>query len=398
MASDSNPRSSSSGSRSRRQRQGNTDASLSRESTSPSRSSVRKKGDRRASGRGSSGAPAKNKRKSVGKKAKAQASRSFASPVDSQRKNARDANASKVNSSSSTRAERAESRPSKAVGKRNFFGQPQFEEVEVDIAARKRVGDIRRAERADRAKRARRQYIGYVLRIVIAIVVVLVVIFGSIFVYRSDFLHVENVKVNGVSHLTSSEITDLAAVPDDSTLLRLDTTTITSNLEQSAWVQSVSIHRVFPDTVEINVVEREPGAVVRVSDKAIWVISTDGAWLSAATSDDWDNSMRIVDVSKSLSQPISGSDCNDGGIKNALAIIQGISDDLKSDIKSISAESSIKTSLNLKGGITVAFGDSSDINLKEAAINELLEKYKGKVSYINVRVPSKPTFRTKNSS
>lgn len=85
--------------------------------------------------------------------------------------------------------------------------------------------------------------------------------------------------------------------------------------------------------------------------------------------------------------------CADGGINNALDILNSISDDLRSRIVSISAESSIKTSLNLVDGVTVAFGDSSDIEVKEAVINSLLNEYEGRISYINVRVPTRPTYR-----
>lgn len=257
-----------------------------------------------------------------------------------------------------------------------------------------RVGDVRRRERAERAARARARYRRYVLRIVILIVVVLALIFGAIFVYRSDLFLITNVKVNGVSHLTSAEITEIAAVEDGSTLLRLDAAGIVERLEDNAWVQLVTIHRQFPDTLEVDVVERAPGAVVRINDKSKWVISTDGTWLSAATDEDWKSQMRIIDVSNSISDPMSGASCNDGGITNALNILSNISDELKGSIKSISAESSIKTSLNLKDGVTVAFGDSSDVALKESVANELLDKFKGKISYINVRVPSRPTYRT----
>lgn len=270
--------------------------------------------------------------------------------------------------------------------------------VEASEDGSRRVGDIRAAERAERAKRNRVRYRRYLLRIGAVVGGVLLVVFGAIFLYRSDLFHVDNVQVNGVSHLTSNEITSLAQVPDDSTLLRVDTTAIVERLKQNAWVQDATVSRVFPDTLEVDITEREPGAVVRVSDKAIWVISKDGAWLSAATDEDWKAGPRIVDVSKTLAQPVSGSDCDDGGIKNALAIIEGMSDELASKVQSISAESSIKTSLNLEDGITVAFGDSSDIEVKEAAIEALLEKYAGKISYINVRVPTRPTYRTLDES
>lgn len=254
----------------------------------------------------------------------------------------------------------------------------------------RRAGDIRAEQRA---KRQRWQYLRYIARIAIVIAVILLVIFGSIFIYRSDLFHVNNVQVNGSAHLTSQEITSIAAVSDDSTLLRLDSKGIKERLEDNAWVQNAAIHRVFPDTIVIDITEREPGAVVKINDRSNWVISTDGAWLSAATTDDWENAMKIIDVSPSMPAPISGAMCADGGINNALDILNSISDDLRSRIVSISAESSIKTSLNLVDGVTVAFGDSSDIEVKEAVINSLLNEYEGRICYINVRVPTRPTYR-----
>lgn len=351
MALNSSPRSGSSGSRSRRTAQSNR-----RSSGASSRRQ-----------RGSAGKPIKGKRKSVAGKTGSIA-KSDASSSRSTR--------SRRDSAASTRASgRGSSRSSYSSSSTNG----------------RRVGDIRARERE---QRIRSHYRKFVMRIVIVVAAVLLVIFGSIFVYRSDLFHVNNVQINGVSHLASQEITEIAAVPADSTLLRLDAAGIKQRLEDNAWVQSATIHRSLPDTIVIDVTERTPGAVVRINDKQTWVISTDSSWLSAATEDDWNNDMRIIDVSNSIAQPVSGSECTDGGIKNALAILDGISDDLKSQIQSISAESSIKTSLNLKNGITVAFGDSSNIQLKEAAINELLSQYAGKISYINVRVPASPTYRT----
>jgi cell division protein FtsQ len=280
-----------------------------------------------------------------------------------------------------------------------FARKDQVENAERDISRTRGQGRRAGAIRAEqRAKRQRSQYLRYIGRIGIAIAIVLVVIFGSLFVYRSDLFHVNTVQVNGVSHLTSQEITSIAAVSDSSTLLRLDASGITGRLKDNAWVQDASIRREFPDTLIIDITEREPGAVAKINDKSNWVISTDGTWLSAATSEDWNTSMKIIDVSPSMPAPISGSTCTDGGITNALSILNAISDDLRSRIVSISAESSIKTSLNLEDGVTVAFGDSSNVELKEAAINSLLEQYEGRVSYINVRVPTRPTYRMLNES
>ncbi len=245
----------------------------------------------------------------------------------------------------------------------------------------------------ERERRTKSAYKGYVVRILLIIAAVLALLFGAIFVYRSDLFHVDNVKVSGVSHLTDLEITRIAAVPNDSTLLRLDEDGIKQRLSQNAWVQGVEVKRVFPDTVELVIEEREPAAAVRVNEKSTWVVADDGAWLSAATNADWEKDPRIVDVSASISAPVSGLSCDDEGIMNALKVIAALGERTKSELDSVSAPSAAKTSLNLKNGVSVAFGDASEVAAKEAAIWGILDKLAGTVSYINVRVPSRPTYR-----
>lgn len=258
----------------------------------------------------------------------------------------------------------------------------------------RRVGDIRAAERAERAARSRRRYLSYIAKIAGVIAGVLIIVFGSILIYRSNLLAVTSVTVSGVEHLTDQEVTQLAAVPDDSTLLRLDAEGICSRLQEHPWVQSASISRKFPHTITINVTERTPAAAVKINSKSIWVLSTDGAWLSAATKEDWKAYRRIVNVDTNMAAPVAGSEVTDEGVLNALAIFDQASERLNEQIKSISAASAVKTLLTLKGGVEVAFGVAEDMELKEADIWTLLDKHEGKISYINVRVPDRPTYRT----
>ena len=261
-------------------------------------------------------------------------------------------------------------------------------------AGGRRVGDIRASRAAERAARARKRYLSYVLKLAAVVATVLVVVFGSIFIYRSNLLAITSVTVSGSEHLTDQEVTQLAAVPDDSTLLRLDTAGICERLQEHPWVQSATVVRQFPNSIKIQITERTPSAGVKISKKSIWVISMDGAWLSAATKDDWKSYRRIVDADASMSAPVAGSECTNEGVLNALKIYDGVSSKLAEQIESISAESAVKTSLTLKDGITVAFGEAEDLELKEADIWTLLEKYDGTISYINVRVPDRPTYRS----
>ena len=72
--------------------------------------------------------------------------------------------------------------------------------------------------------------------------------------------------------------------PSDTTLLRVDTATIESNIMRDAWVENVHVQRVFPNTLNLAVIERTIGATVEIGvddgkSTETWALSTDGIWL-----------------------------------------------------------------------------------------------------------------------
>ncbi|MFR0869274.1 MAG: cell division protein FtsQ/DivIB, partial [Adlercreutzia sp.] len=84
-------------------------------------------------------------------------------------------------------------------------------------------------------------------------------------VYFSGAFAITSVKVNGADHLTNDEMAILAAVPQGTTLLNVDTSSVANSVDRDAWVADVSVNRIFPDTLEINVTEREIAAIVEVA-------------------------------------------------------------------------------------------------------------------------------------
>lgn len=328
---------------------------------------------------------AKGKRKSIADKTNKKAQKQQAKEAKLQEKEDKKLAKLQAKNEQLAAKQKADYSQSQAASLRHANYEQENEEVKVE-----RLGDVRKRERQ---AQNRKKYWGYVLKLALLVVLVLGLIFGAIFVYRSNLFAIQNVQVEGVSHLTSQEITQLAAVSDGSTLLRCDTNGIISRLKEHAWIQDASVKRKFPHTLELVITERQPAAVVKLNSKSIWVVSSDGTWLSAATSNDWDTNRKIIDVNTAISSPSSGVNCNDDGIKNAIAIYEALPEEFAAQVKTISAESAIKAQLNLKNGVVVAFGEANDIDLKVSAIQSLLNDYKGKIAYINVRVPSRPTYR-----
>lgn len=267
---------------------------------------------------------------------------------------------------------------------------------------------MRNASRYRRRNTSRRAT-GVVV-VVLSVVVVLAIALAVLF--NSSVFSIEEVTVSGVNHLTSEELTESAAVPAGSTLLNVDAGGIASRLGSNPWVHSVSVDRVFPHTLNLNVTERSISAVVEVTvDESNtverWALSSDGMWLmripdqnseegkalAAQIYTDADNALQITDIPNGQA-PEAGTFCDNANVKNALAIIDGMTTELADQVKSVSAANSDSTTLTLDNGIEIAFGDAEDIRDKERVCLALMEKHQGSISYINVRTVNKPVWRS----
>ena len=229
--------------------------------------------------------------------------------------------------------------------------------------------------------------------------------------YNSPVFSIEHVTVKGVEHLTPDEMAQLANVPADTTLLRVDIDSIADRVSKNSWVQDVQVNRVFPDTLEIDVTERPVAAIVEIpvsqgSTVKHWAIAEDHTWLmpipeagsdaakttSSKIYEDEENVFHIVDVPYGTKAEI-GQVCTDENVNNALDIVGGMTTDLAGRVKKVSAAGTAETTLVLDNGVEIAFGKAEDIRDKERVIQKILEENPSGVAYINVRIVENPTWR-----
>lgn len=250
-------------------------------------------------------------------------------------------------------------------------------------------------------------------KIIIAILIVAAVLgIAGVVVYNMNLFPVKNVKVSGVEHLTAEETTELAAVPQGSTLISVDAAGIESRLKSNPWIKDAVVERVFPDTLNLKITEREITAIVEVliddsKTTQTWALASDGMWLTeipdpssekgkqiaSKVYEDAETKLKISQVPYG-STPEAGTICKNANISNALSIIDGMTTELAGEVKQVSASSSESTTLILNNGIEIAFGDSSDIRDKERVCLQLMKEYPNQISYINVRVVNKPVWRS----
>ena len=275
----------------------------------------------------------------------------------------------------------------------------------------KSIGEIKRAERQERREAAKKSSRRHLMRFVAIIGVVVVLLAGWAALYNSPAFTIQNVSVEGVEHLTSDEMAQLANVPTDTTLLRVDTETIRNRLMQNAWVEDAHVNRLFPDTLQITVTERKIKAVVEVPNRSgssvkQWAIAEDHTWLmpipekgseaakttSSKIYEDAEAALHITDVPYGTPAEI-GQVCTDSNIINALDILAGMTTDLAGQVVSVSAAGPAETTLLLDSGVEIAFGRAENIRDKERVIQQILAENPDGVAYINVRMVETPTWR-----
>jgi cell division septal protein FtsQ len=80
----------------------------------------------------------------------------------------------------------------------------------------------------------------------------------------TTFFRLKNIEVSSAKRLTRDEILALVGVETGQDLARMNLKRMGEQLSQNPWVETVRIHRYFPDRLSISVSEREPLAIVNM--------------------------------------------------------------------------------------------------------------------------------------
>ncbi len=248
------------------------------------------------------------------------------------------------------------------------------------------------------------------IALVTALSLFILVIVGFASLQITGVFNIKNVEYVGAEHLTQAECEALAVKPVGESLLTFDSAKIEEGMKRTTWVESVSFERVFPDTLKIHVHERSIGAVVDFTTGAkqisqSWIITLDGMWIMAIPEQssetgaqisqniytDAESAVHITDCPNGIAPQLGGS-CTDTTVLNALAILRGMTTNLKDQVQSISVSSVSATTIKLNNNIEIAFGQADQIREKERIVNEIISQ-NSKVVYVNVRTVDRPTWR-----
>ena len=141
-------------------------------------------------------------------------------------------------------------------------------------------GDVVGRKETARAKSpARRVVIGSLL----ACLLVVLMVGGRVAIQSiNEWTKIQRTTILGMDHLSREEISTELNLAPDSSLWSIDTDHLREQLEVHPWIRSVRFERVFPNTLVVQIEEREPVAVLK-SSKQEHLLDVDGYLLPGET-------------------------------------------------------------------------------------------------------------------
>lgn len=230
---------------------------------------------------------------------------------------------------------------------------------------------------------------------------------------QTPVFEIKTIETNDTEHVTAENVAQLIRVPEGSTLLNVDTEAVERSVLNNPWIGSVEIQSVFPDKLRVHAVEREVGALVSMrSGGMCWLLGKDSHWIEPmrvqATEDESAEDaalseaerlgvIMISDIPSSVS-PVAGTAATDSSLDAVMTFEEQLSDEFKQQIASYSAPDEEGIACILKNGVEVSLGSAVNIATKESVAQRILDEFAGQVTYVNVRVPGRPTYRRVEST
>jgi cell division protein FtsQ len=270
---------------------------------------------------------------------------------------------------------------------RRASGSRERSTARADKGPGTRMANVKRDERERRQRALSRRRILAWGGIAVAAIAVG---WGLVSVWRAPIFSIDATTVTGAARLTTAQIVARAGVPEDATLLRLGKGDIVDRLLAEPWIAEARVVRHFPHTLGIEVVERAPVALIDAGGTNIWLVDGSGVWLSKRSSADT-GTMPVVRDIENL-EPQAGTRSTSPELVNALAVLGGLSPQLRAKVRTVSAPTVDRTALILPRGVQVFFGSAEDVGKKDTVARAILSKNKN-VVYVNVRVVNRPTWR-----
>lgn len=232
-------------------------------------------------------------------------------------------------------------------------------------------------------------------RIVLLILIIFAII---IFALISPIFNIQTIKVEGNNKISSDTIISLSGVVTGENIFRISCKNITNNIKENPYIESVTISRNLPGTLEISVEEREVAYQIKVINSYVY-INSHGYILEKNSKSA--NVPVIEGFSTDQDTLLNSTRISDNDIPYLNAMLRIMNTAKKEEVSDLITKIIIENDeyiLELKSeNKKVYLGDSSDIVNKMAYLKVILKQEKGNIGEVflngDLNNGFKPFFR-----
>ena len=233
--------------------------------------------------------------------------------------------------------------------------------------------------------------------IIFKVIIILALIIGVIiFLCSSSLFNIKSINITGNEKLSENKIISLSGLEIDTNMFRFNKSQVIKKIKENAYIEEVKISRKLPNTIQINIEERETTYMLQFADSYVY-INNQGYMLDI--SNEKLPVPIIVGFLTDLNNIKAGNRIDVEDLKKMEMIIKIYEEakinQLNELITKIDVSDTKNFTLILEGeGKTVYLGDGSDLNTRMLCLKSILEANQGRSGeiFLNVDLNSKRVY------
>lgn len=195
--------------------------------------------------------------------------------------------------------------------------------------------------------------------LIVAAVVAVALIVGVV-VWTVPVFKVSQFEITGNTHVDAAQVQEATGIAPGSNLLRTDARGAAAGVATLPWVSSATVSRQFPDTVVVEVKER---------DVVAWVNAGDGPHLIDSQGEEF----FIDNPPETAVEVVGNAEPGSPEMESAVHIISALPAELRSQVQFLDAKGPNSFIFRLKDERTVNWGASEDNANKALAFESVLK-------------------------
>lgn len=216
------------------------------------------------------------------------------------------------------------------------------------------------------------------------------VVYALYYFSQSSFFALQRIEVRGQKHLASDEVARESGLTVGANIFRLDLDQAGQRLLTDPWIESAELRRRFPDRVEIDIVERQPAALL-LTGQSWLVLDKTGFCIEQAAS------LRLYDLP--IITGLTPDTTERGRQVSANPALSMVLSAMNLNVENFFSEVDIGNPDNLiaysRGGIPVLLGKGQDMYSKLLTAQSLMVNIDnlGNILYIDLRSAQAPAVK-----